>query len=741
MPPLGKLPSLSKAFKTGRIINSKDSDPYLVVGYNYEINNNDCTIIIKKYYYDLFTKIIERRLPPFIIQNPLCKPRDRTPDPTEDQRRKDFPPSKGIQTYYKQAQYYTSFGDQGSQHQIIKEIKNFKAVYQEYPGNIYDGGNYALGDYILYGGRKASASFRTQINGFFKEGEGRIHPKIYKDYELYFDGEYITINMPHGRIYYENENGRIFYNIYADFPIDQYGNFVLPEWDYLPVVISPQSFGIVDIVPPENIQGEFVIQYPATQTGVKVTCDYNITAQKKDYQYSEIDHDNGRWVGKYSGLKAYTKQITWNIKANRFSDTVEVVRRNLSQAYMGTAIWNYWSRFGGGYIPYQSLGEGENWYYLNFAEKGIFNIGLFIPGDTFNEGDFATSQPPQGLTIYGGTPLESSLLFNNTDNSGHFVGYLAFSTNPEHEFPGFNEYEFRRIRTTEYREGYNKLLDPFQRYPESWNEENLPATESQYFAIYNEPPPMKDNCCQDIKNLLKVIIKQQGNFPQTVYNSLLTEEGVQPQKNKSINSIAEYFEWSYERLDELMGEWESTVKLKTKNDKGEDVEEIIRLSNLAEAISELYSLSIQSYTRTDTILNIVTRVLLESGTIKQQDFKTYKAIMSIVDWMNFSIKETSEEMPLTFDPSKAKNFEDLLKETDIQVSVINAADNKHTLNETLHNLMFAAAIIKGTFYRKTGNELKTIFPTVQAELDKLSGTINIDEVEKWTNELLKKNDS
>jgi hypothetical protein len=109
--------------------------------------------------------------------------------------------------------------------------------------------------------------------------------------------------------------------------------------------------------------------------------------------------------------------------------------------------------------------------------------------------------------------------------------------------------------------------------------------------------------------------------------------------------------WHYEQLDKLMGEWESTAKIKD----GES-EEIVRLPNLAEAIREIFTLILHNHTRVDTTLNIVTHIMIENAAIKQQGSKCFKAVMAIIDWMSLQHKEEIEEIPLTFDPSKSGKF-------------------------------------------------------------------------------------
>jgi hypothetical protein len=683
----------------------------------YEIARGNCEIIITPKKYSLFGELLETR-PPRIILNPLCRKPPLNPDPETEEIREDiFEELKEYYIWMIRQQKFT--WDNYLTHEKAEwemMITPTNTSYTDFPGNAFDQGNYALGDYILYDGRSALDCFVPENGRYFKEGESR---SIYK----YFDDNGIPVAPLYG---YE---GSYKYEI-GKFPIDEYGNFV---WeDGTPFIFD--EFGIPSEIVPENeIAGEFNAIYPRTQKGISLTCKISIRMKTQlptpfpNPHQSPHNPFRDQDFGGQIFSDTFERTYTWDIylrenhhsPGDPFFNRTEDKFGNIS--YVPDADGLSGSGLGGG----SRLNQG--WRCFEFYIPGewlITNLAMARNQTFFYVDDEGVQEHHFQALPYG---VDEDIINGETKREGVIAGYAFITQNPETAHP--------RPMTPNL-----PVYQKSKSYAPPVHPGTFGTLVAETFYKIDEMPAMNQQCCDDIKKLIKVLIKRVGEFPVSSYDTLLTEDGVQPQKNKEINSIAEYLTWHYERLDELMGEWESTVKLKSKNEKGEDVEEILRLPNLAEATSEIFALTMQTYTRTDTILNIATRILLESAAMKQQDFKSYKAIMAMVDWMNFATKEEKQDMPLLCNPSKPKSFNELLKETDVPVSVINATD-KHTLNETLYNLMFAASIIKGTFYRRTGNEQSEIFPKMQEDLSKIAGNIDLGEVKKWTDELLKKNDT
>ena len=240
------------------------------------------------------------------------------------------------------------------------------------------------------------------------------------------------------------------------------------------------------------------------------------------------------------------------------------------------------------------------------------------------------------------------------------------------------------------------------------------------------PPPKKPpkmECCPGQSNndaLLRLILKRIGTLPVEVPASYLTKNGVQPAQTKQIESLVDFSAWFAERFDETIGEFEITIEVDDADlsEKGNQ-KQTIRLPNLGEAIAEIFSLLIHSKINNDLMLNIVNRNLIESGQIKQSEFKIFSALNALIEYVGFPTNSTSEKMPLTFKPGEL-SFDKFLKEGEIDVSVLTYTE-KNTLAAAMHTLLQAAAIIRAVHFRKTPGNDQQIASTIKNDLAQFLG--------------------
>ncbi|OYE06177.1 hypothetical protein CDG79_03335 [Nostoc sp. 'Peltigera membranacea cyanobiont' 232] len=246
--------------------------------------------------------------------------------------------------------------------------------------------------------------------------------------------------------------------------------------------------------------------------------------------------------------------------------------------------------------------------------------------------------------------------------------------------------------------------------------------------IYSPPPPPKKKdrkcmCCPGQQNndaLLKLVLKRIGSLPADVPTSYLTKNGVQPAQLKKVESLTEFIGWFAERLDETVGEFEITIDVDDADlSKEGKQKETIRLPNLAESIAEMFSMMIQSNINNELILNIVNRTLIESGQIKQSEFKTYSALNALIDYVGFHTTSQFQKMPLSFTVGE-KSFDKFLKESEQDVSVL-TYEQKETLTASMQSLLQAAAIIRAVNYRRTSGNKQKIASTIKNDLLGLLG--------------------
>ncbi|HIK04599.1 MAG TPA: hypothetical protein IGS40_07790 [Trichormus sp. M33_DOE_039] len=245
---------------------------------------------------------------------------------------------------------------------------------------------------------------------------------------------------------------------------------------------------------------------------------------------------------------------------------------------------------------------------------------------------------------------------------------------------------------------------------------------------FSVPPPPKKRkkkdccemaCCTQNDQLLRLILKRIGNFPVSVPASYLTVDDKQPVE-KRINSLMELTAWFAERFDEVIGEFEIKIEIDDADLSKEGKQrKTIRLPNLAEVVAELFTMQFQQTIYTDLIVHMLTNNLVEAGQIKQMGFKNHNALMAITEYMGFPYKNISQKLPLTFTPGKG-TFEELLKETQVDVSVIDYVEKK-SMAEDIQTLLQAAAIIRAVFYRRAPNDKETLKQQLIEDLTGLVG--------------------
>lgn len=247
------------------------------------------------------------------------------------------------------------------------------------------------------------------------------------------------------------------------------------------------------------------------------------------------------------------------------------------------------------------------------------------------------------------------------------------------------------------------------------------------------PPPEKEkmNCCPQllvaiaqlkllvIENSIKINQLSEvvgvDEYPASLPASLISKDegfigNLIPNPNIEVKSLTSLLGWFFERFDEIMGEWEIPIQIKdTDPTTPGDQPKGIRLPNLAETLAELFSMAFQNTVNNDLLINILTRNLVETGQVKQQGFKSYGLLQTLVDYFNYDYADVSKDLALSFVPNKL-NFDEMLKDTTIQVAYPEYRD-KDDFKKSLYKLLEAAAIIKAVNWRKidTKGDVKAQF--------------------------------
>lgn len=224
-----------------------------------------------------------------------------------------------------------------------------------------------------------------------------------------------------------------------------------------------------------------------------------------------------------------------------------------------------------------------------------------------------------------------------------------------------------------------------------------PAPDQQIVDIFNKLEIARGGTgAQDLVQKIATAIGV-DDYPVTVPETFITQAGSTPQ-TQQLTSLSQFFYWYVKRFDELMGQWEIPIEVQGLNDKGEIVNTKIRLPNLAESIGELFGSILHVSTNSEILVNLATRNLVESGQIKQQDFKSYMLLEAIIEYMGFKHKDVNHKMPLLFTPG-TQDLHTLLQATEVDVAATEF-DDKYTMRSHLVDLLNAAAIIRAVFFKK-----------------------------------------
>ncbi|MGB3761272.1 MAG: hypothetical protein WBA07_33675 [Rivularia sp. (in: cyanobacteria)] len=222
------------------------------------------------------------------------------------------------------------------------------------------------------------------------------------------------------------------------------------------------------------------------------------------------------------------------------------------------------------------------------------------------------------------------------------------------------------------------------------------------------PPPLpKMRCCPDNSALLKEILKivkqnkkaiGYDDYPVSVPQSFISVDGKE-KGSKNVESITQFFAWYIERFDEIVGEFEIPIEVEDSDLlKGGNQTVKFKLPNIAEAIAELFLMVMNINITNEVQLNVAMRTLTEAGADKQQNYKSAMMLDAIVEYLGFAYKDVPQKLPLTFTPGE-EILTRILKETEVDVSTIEYADNMN-LQRALLELLQSAAIIRAKHWKQ-----------------------------------------
>lgn len=363
-------------------------------------------------------------------------------------------------------------------------------------------------------------------------------------------------------------------------------------------------------------------------------------------------------------------------------------------------------------------------------------------GRTIREGEFYLSTSGTGHAI--GEPRGDSLLslveihFGKTPRALERLAEIR-NVNSTETF-----YDGTRLSQLKTRSHHNTVI--------------LKCGDGLYDTIRNPPPPKERRkkkkeddvtCCPTtyannalLKQLLAKVNKLSdivgvNEYPASLPNSLISKDegfigSLIPNANVNIPNLTKMLGWYFERFDEVMGQFEIPIEVKDSDPTTPGEQPVgFKLPNIAESIAEMMGLLLQSTINSETLVNMATRTLIETGQDKQQNFKNYMLTQAIVEYMGFEIKDKVQKLPMTFKPG-GEGLEAMLQEGEIDVTISEFADTTD-LRANLTDLLQAAAITRAVHWRKLdakgnmGNQIRDIIKAYSAISETIGNRKKDDE--------------
>jgi hypothetical protein len=213
-----------------------------------------------------------------------------------------------------------------------------------------------------------------------------------------------------------------------------------------------------------------------------------------------------------------------------------------------------------------------------------------------------------------------------------------------------------------------------------------------------------DSSVTAIPNL---IAKRLGTsaYPMEVPESLLQGVG---DGIKKIDSNAEFLHWLTYQFDSLVGQFPVDIDVIDIDPlKAGDQQKKIQIPNIAEAIAEIYGLTIKSSVNQEVELNMLLRLAAETIATKNAAVVTQDYARANAIFLGYKANPKSRELQYNFDFTGASLdprskepivLENLLKTVKGYVQGWEIAD-KETVVGFLQKIMFSAGIIKSVFFR------------------------------------------
>lgn len=215
-----------------------------------------------------------------------------------------------------------------------------------------------------------------------------------------------------------------------------------------------------------------------------------------------------------------------------------------------------------------------------------------------------------------------------------------------------------------------------------------------------------------ITAIVNLIAKRLGtsSYPIEVPESLLQGTGDKPQR---IQSNAEFLHWLTFQFDSLVGQFPIAIEIKDIDPlRDGDQKKTIELPNIAEAIAEIYGLTMKNSVNQEVELNMLLRLAAEAIATKNAAVVTQDYARANAQFLGYKANFKPRELQYNFDFTNA-NLDPRSKEPIVLEKLLRTVkgyvqgwqlEDNETVVGFLQKLMFSAGIIKAVFFRGKGQQ-------------------------------------
>ncbi|MGC9384892.1 MAG: hypothetical protein ACP5D6_09855, partial [Kosmotogaceae bacterium] len=163
-----------------------------------------------------------------------------------------------------------------------------------------------------------------------------------------------------------------------------------------------------------------------------------------------------------------------------------------------------------------------------------------------------------------------------------------------------------------------------------------------------------------------------------------------------IRDYADAYAYRFDIDDERWGQFQIPIEVKDIDPTTEgDQTEKIKLSNLAEAIAELFGLVYTLVQQSAIISDVTVKTLVESGNTRITALRAGHDIEELIEYIGFASKEVKKKVKTQFSP-EGQGFDEFLKPSQQEFKYTQNTEKK-TLQEDLQLILEAGKIIRTVF--------------------------------------------